>query len=74
MISRNKAVADGAMSFFLDHFVRTRMSKAFYGVPMCQYYDSSNSEHRLRAQNTFVRPDGLTYVTNVFSVILPRVS
>ncbi|KJA20622.1 hypothetical protein HYPSUDRAFT_88584 [Hypholoma sublateritium FD-334 SS-4] len=68
----NKAVAEGAVSFFLDHFVQTRMSKAFYGLSICDYYDPRNSEHRLRARSTFVQADGRTYVPNVFSVILPK--
>ncbi|KJA20609.1 hypothetical protein HYPSUDRAFT_1090755 [Hypholoma sublateritium FD-334 SS-4] len=48
-----KAVADGSMSFFLDHFVRTRVSKLAYGIAIRVPYNPSDPEHILRAQKIY---------------------
>lgn len=37
------------MSYYIDHFVQTRVSKLTYGIESgVDYYDSSNPEHRKR--------------------------
>ncbi|KAK7472172.1 hypothetical protein VKT23_000294 [Stygiomarasmius scandens] len=48
----NKAVADGAASFYLDHFVNSRVARWHYGVGMNKYYDANNAEHRKREHTT----------------------
>ena len=50
---RNKAVSDGAISFYLDHFVRTRVSKVTYGVFFSPEYDPSDPDHRSRSHNVY---------------------
>ena len=37
----NKAVADSAISYYIDHFVQTRVSKLTYGCKGSIEYDSS---------------------------------
>ena len=70
---RNKAVSDGAISFYLDHFVRTRVSKVTYGASCIGPYDSSDPEHVKRQGNTFMSVSGSKKIANLFSIILPKV-
>ena len=67
----NKAVADGAVSYYIDHFVQTRVSKLTYGTMNGINYDARNPEHRKRP--TFTAISG-TEVVEVFWVILSGVS
>ncbi|KAF9053354.1 hypothetical protein BJ165DRAFT_1447157 [Panaeolus papilionaceus] len=50
----NKAVANGSVSYFLDHFVRTRLSKVAYGFFAPRPYDPKVRAHRKQ----FSRPEG----------------
>ncbi|KAF8959248.1 hypothetical protein BDZ97DRAFT_1402193 [Flammula alnicola] len=68
----NKAVSDGALSFYLDHFVRTRISKATYGSICSVQYDPNDKEHQKRLLAKFVDISGETRVRGMFSVILPK--
>lgn len=70
---RNKAVADGAVSFYLDHFVRARVSKFSYGINCNGNYDASDNEHRKRSSSIYVGLDGQQRIPNCFDVILPKV-
>ena len=69
----NKAVADGAVSFYIDHFVSARVSKFAYGVEIYEKFDVSNSEHQRRKNLTFMTPQGYLGIDGIFSVILPQV-
>ncbi|KAG6885089.1 hypothetical protein C0993_005972 [Termitomyces sp. T159_Od127] len=66
----NKAVADGAVSFYIDHFVRARYSKYTYGIASYVPYDITNVEHRQRLSTVFTDSDGVDNVQHVFSPIL----
>jgi hypothetical protein len=72
-VHRNKAVADGAVSFYLDHFVGVRVSKLSYGIDINSGYDPSNTEHARRSSTAYVALDGHTRIPNCFDVILPKV-
>ena len=69
----NKAVADGAISFFIDHFVSARVSKFAYGVDIYQKYNPLNHEHSRRKNATFMTAEGYLGIDGIFSVILPQV-
>lgn len=71
---RNKAVADGAISFYLDHFVSVRVSKFSYGSRCNWAFDLGDPEHVKRSHLTFVNPSGTLRVPNAYSEILPKVS
>ena len=73
-ISRNKAVSDGAISFYLDHFVRTRVSKITYGNFCHIPYDSTAPDHKLRAHKVFTSVSGHKRISDSFDIILPKVS
>ena len=70
---RNKAVSDGAISFYLDHFVRTRVSKVTYGVFGGILYNSSDRDHRSRSHKAYTSASGNKRIES-FHIILPRVS
>ena len=70
---RNKAVSDGAISFYLDHFVRTRVSKVTYGVFGGIDYDSSAPDHRSRSDKVCTYVNGSKRIS-IFDIILPKVS
>ena len=70
---RSKAVSDGAISFYLDHFVRTRVSTVTYGTFCSKPYDPSDPEHVRRQGNTFTNPSGSKMINDMFDIILPKV-
>ena len=70
----NKAVADGAVSFYLDHFVAARMSKIAYGVECSIPFDPTDKEHfNLRSPSMFISLAGVKQLPGAFSVILGKV-
>lgn len=71
--SRNKAVAEGAASFFLEKFVSTRIAKLTYGTEVCVDFDASNPDHRLRRGRITMQPSGRKVIPEAFSVLLPKV-
>ena len=71
---RNKAVSDGAISFYVDHFVRTRVSKYTYGNFCTIPYDPSDADHRSRFHNVYTTISGEERISNFFDIILPKVS
>ena len=73
-IFRNKAVSDGAISFYLDHFVRTRVSKLTYGDFCHIPYDPNDSSHTARVSKTFVSISGSRRISDYFDIILPLVT
>lgn len=69
----NKAVADGAVSFYLDHFVTTRVSKFAYGVTCSTEYNPADVEHSSRASSVrFDAVDGTRRLDGVFSALLHK--
>jgi hypothetical protein len=67
----NKAVSDGAISFYLDHLVRTRVSKVTYGTISATRYNPSDPDHRSRSHEAYNSRTGYKRIPS-FSVILPK--
>ncbi|EDR07866.1 uncharacterized protein LACBIDRAFT_298123 [Laccaria bicolor S238N-H82] len=67
----NKAVADGALSFYLDHSVRSRVSRFTYGTDCNTFYDGNDVEH-LQRFTSFTALDGSRQIPGAFDVILPK--
>ncbi|KAG1734631.1 hypothetical protein EDB19DRAFT_1896424 [Suillus lakei] len=67
-----KAVADGAVAFFLDHRVSARVSKFTYGTRCATQFDRNDPQHKLRASMAVPRPSGRTVLPNAFSAILTK--
>lgn len=70
---RSKAVADGAISFYLDHFVQSRVAKVTYGTFGGVPYDPNDAEHVERQDQTYFLPSGQKCVGHRFFVVLPKV-
>jgi hypothetical protein len=70
---RNKAVADGAVSFYLDHFVGVRVSKHPYGIETNIRYVPSNIEHVRRMAQSYMSVSGEKRLDGRFSTILAKV-
>ncbi|KAF8632440.1 hypothetical protein AX15_001882 [Amanita polypyramis BW_CC] len=70
----NKAVANGAVSFYVDHYVNTRVSKATYGNSCSYSYNPNDSEHLKRVSQVYESPSKKRYVQGAFDVILYKVS
>ncbi|KAF6752160.1 hypothetical protein DFP72DRAFT_905081 [Ephemerocybe angulata] len=69
----NKAVASGAVSFFLDSMVSSRVSRAMYGLSIYQVYDSTNTDHVKRGHKVEVHSvTGKPCLFGFFRVILPK--
>ncbi|KAG1792831.1 uncharacterized protein HD556DRAFT_1432493 [Suillus plorans] len=67
-----KAVADGAVAFFIDHRVSARVAKFTYGTRCATQFDRNDPQHKLRASMAVPRPSGRTVLPNAFSAILTK--
>ena len=70
---RSKAVADGAVSFCIDHYVTSRVSKFGYGTDCSIPYDANDPEHTSRNDKKHIDPSGEVMIEGLFSNILPMV-
>jgi len=68
----NKAVADGAITFYLDHVVSVRVARWTYGTEYSMFYDPSNPQHTTRSGTVFTYPSGRKYVPKAFSAMLAK--
>ncbi|TFK79391.1 hypothetical protein K466DRAFT_648875 [Polyporus arcularius HHB13444] len=68
----NKAVAYGAVCFYLEHFVCARVMKMTYGTEVVVHYDRTDPEHALRSGSIYVRPSGRKAIRGGFSSILKK--
>lgn len=66
-------MAEGAVSFYLEHFVCARVARCTYGVDSVIDYDESNSEHCKRSNCVYMMPSGCKVVPDSFSIILAKV-
>jgi len=69
----NKAVAQGAIAFFLDAIVTSRISRFEYGIQMTVVYDPYNAQHAVRSSQAAFMADGMKRLPNAFSTILDEV-
>ncbi|KAF9047813.1 hypothetical protein BJ165DRAFT_1527075 [Panaeolus papilionaceus] len=68
----NKAVADGAISFYLDNFVTSRMAKYHYGTRCRTLYKATDAAHRSRANTVSVDCVGRPQLPGYFDKILSK--
>ncbi|KAK0481095.1 hypothetical protein EDD18DRAFT_1203722 [Armillaria luteobubalina] len=68
----NKAVSDGALSFYLDHVVAARVSRYDYGISVYTPYDPHDTGHYARRHTTFVDAAGVLSIPGQFTTILPK--
>jgi hypothetical protein len=70
---RSKAVAAGAISYYLDHFVVGRIVRYTYGIPGFIPYDPSDSEHRKRSNKKYLGMTG-DFQLDIFTPTLFKVA
>ncbi|EFI28055.1 hypothetical protein CC1G_14081 [Coprinopsis cinerea okayama7 len=66
-------IADGALSFYLDHRVVSRVSRFTYGVNCHVPYNPRDEEHQIRSITSWFSASGNRRLPGFFSVILPKV-
>lgn len=71
---RNKAVAEGAASYYIQQFVASRIAKYTYGTEVIVDYNEENPEHHLRRGRVRTRPSGRKFVPEGFQVVLSKVT
>lgn len=69
----NKAVADGAVSYFIDHLVSSRVARYTYGTECSVPYSPFDAEHRARQKQVFRSASGILALPRAFSSILAKV-
>jgi hypothetical protein len=74
LICRNKAVSDGAVSFYLNRCVRVRVAKMPYGIMCNQYYRPEDHEHQARKSQLIKDATGELVLPHCFQVIIPKVT
>ncbi|KAG1856935.1 hypothetical protein C8R48DRAFT_718351 [Suillus tomentosus] len=66
----NKVVADGAVSFYIDHLVSSRVARVTYGIECKRQYNFQDPEHLARQHKAVIDVDGKTYIHEQFESIL----
>ncbi len=67
-------MSDGATSFYLDHYVRTRVAKVTYGSKVEFFYNNLDAEHVKRVGRIFTHAaDGTARLPEGFDLVLPKV-
>lgn len=67
-------MADGAVSFFIDHFVSSRAARFTYGTECNALYNEHDPEHLARSDIAFEGVTGYLEVPHAFESILKKVS
>jgi hypothetical protein len=67
-------VADGAVSFYIDHLVSSRVARATYGVECFTPYYSEDFEHQIRQHKSFIDATGELCIPDYFESILLKVN
>jgi len=68
----NKAVSDGALSYYLDHFVKKRVAKITYGNFCHIRFNPADPEHKIREHTSFTSISGQRRIPEAFDTILAR--
>ena len=66
-------MAIGALSFYIDHFVTSRVAKVSYGTMGSMLYKPNNPEHAKRKKMIWKRPSGDTMISGAFFPVVKRV-
>ena len=69
----NKAVAVGAVSYYIDHFVKGRITRFTYGTPCSTPYKPTEPEHIKREHKVYTNVIGEKYISEAFRCMLSKV-
>ncbi|KAI0738316.1 hypothetical protein C8Q80DRAFT_271627 [Daedaleopsis nitida] len=67
----SKAVADGAILYYLEHYVSHRIVKTTIGTPVNRQFNPLDLRHRARMQKASINRTGLTFEDG-FSVLVEK--
>lgn len=67
-------MADGAVSYHIDHRVSVRVSKFTFGIEATRLFDPMNPDHICRPKLVYPSPSGQRRIEGIFSEILAKVS
>ena len=73
MAFRSKAVSEGAIGYYLEHFVSSRIAPGTYGTPVAIPFDPFDPEHRQRIDLADLSLSGIIFEDG-FSVLVKKVS
>ncbi|KAG1844158.1 hypothetical protein DFJ58DRAFT_29856 [Suillus subalutaceus] len=68
----NKAIADGAVSYFIDHLVSSRVSRFTYGTECSVPFDPFDVEHHARQKEIYRNVSGILALPRAFASILTK--
>ncbi|KAG2097232.1 uncharacterized protein F5147DRAFT_816648, partial [Suillus discolor] len=68
----NQVVANGAVSYFIDHLVSTRVARFTYGTECSVLFNPLDMEHRSRQKEVFRSVSGTLALPGAFSSILTK--
>ncbi|KZP18863.1 hypothetical protein FIBSPDRAFT_744893, partial [Athelia psychrophila] len=68
----NKAVADGAISFYLNRRVSARVSRKTYGSRCGTLFSPQDPEHQRRSHTIYTSISGKKRLPNAFDIIIPK--
>lgn len=69
---RGKAVSEGAIVYYLEHYVSSRKAPATYGTPVCIQVNPFDSEHHKRIDLAIPSMAGLHFEDG-FSTLVNKV-
>lgn len=72
-IFRAKAVANGALAFYLNNNVLSRIAKMSVGTLIHWSFDQRDPEHLRRLDNKIITPSGHVVIKGGFRTVLKRV-
>jgi len=70
----NKAVAHGAVFFFINHYVHMRVSRATYGIKCNIDFNKREPEHVKRSRGIYLDVDGKWTIPGSFCTVLEKVN
>ena len=73
LVHSAKAVAEGAVLYYIDGHVSSRVSKVTYGAPSAVPYNAFDPDHLRRTEHIRIMPSGKFMVNGGFEVVLKKV-
>lgn len=67
-------MSDGAVSYYLDRYVRSRIARFSYGQIIAVLYDSNDLAHVGRADQCVTWADGTVRVNDYFNTMISKVN
>ncbi|KAF8632437.1 hypothetical protein AX15_001880 [Amanita polypyramis BW_CC] len=68
----SKAVADGAVLFYVNHYVNKRIARYTYGNACSYVYNPNDPEHSQRSGQVYISSSRKQYIRGAFDVILSK--